>query len=289
MIRGTADTVLSQERRLKAKTQDQHMVNLAVQGAGISQWEAGVLVEMIREVYFAEPRNQPLRSGQMRYECVAAHEGAGKPISECQMVSVVLTIHAQDDGRVNVADGKMQLRQRIIQRLTEEAREQGGLLSQEDIAKLLFCDVRTIRRDIKEMREKREIHVATRGQQKDIGPGVSHRGVALRLWLQGKEPVEVARHINHSLHAVERYIQHFSRVVFLVRKRFHPLQIALTVGISTAAVNTYLDVYHRYKKKVYNGRFEEIDLIGESHWEVEDAKKGGPLANENAPNEWRSR
>ena len=115
MIRGTTDIVLSQERRLKAKTQDQHMVNLAVQGAGISPWEAGVLVEMIQEVYFAEPKNRPLRSGQMRYECVAAHEGAGKPIAECQMVSVVLTIHAQDDGRVNVADGKMQLRQRIIQ------------------------------------------------------------------------------------------------------------------------------------------------------------------------------
>jgi len=54
--------------------------------------------------------------------------------------------------------------------------------------------VRTIRRDIESLRQK-EIIVATRGQVRDIGPGVTHRGIAVRLWLEGKEPVEIARHI----------------------------------------------------------------------------------------------
>jgi len=261
---------------MKAKTQDHRMMRLAMDGTGISPWEAEVLVESVREVYFTDPDSRPMGSGQMRYECVASTEGAGKPIEECRMASVVLTLHDREDGRVDCRDGKGEMRQRILQRITEEAREQGGLLSQEDLARLLFCDVRTVRRDLRELREKHGIHVATRGQQKDIGPGVSHRGVALRLWLEGKEPVEVARHINHSLHAVERYIQHFSRVVFLSRKRFHPLQIALTVGISTATVGTYVEIYHSHKKEVYQRRFEEIDLIGESHYEAKDEEKGGP-------------
>jgi ribosome-binding protein aMBF1 (putative translation factor) len=38
------------------------------------------------------------------------------------------------------------LRQRRLMRITDQAREQGGLLSQEDLAEILMCDVRTIRR-----------------------------------------------------------------------------------------------------------------------------------------------
>ncbi len=45
-------------------------------------------------------------------------------------------------------------------RITDQAREQGGLLSQEDLAEILMCDVRTIRRDIESLRQ-REIVIAT--------------------------------------------------------------------------------------------------------------------------------
>ena len=61
-------------------------------------------------------------------------------------------------------------------RISAEAREQGGLLTQEDLAKILMCDVRTIRRDIADLR-KTDIVVPTRGTIKDIGPGVSHRAL----------------------------------------------------------------------------------------------------------------
>jgi hypothetical protein len=91
------------------------------------------------------------------------------------------------------------------------------------------------------------------------------------------EPVEVARRINHTLKAVERYIHTFCRVVYLRRKAFHPFQISLTVGISTGSVATYLEIYEGHRAKPeFQRRFEEIDLIGASHFEAEDAKKGGP-------------
>jgi len=232
----TRDQTEGQAQRLHRKTQDARLARIAVEGTGMSRWEADVLVDLVNEVYFAEPEDRPLQSGQMRYVCVAATEGAGRPIEECAMQSVVLTLLDREDHAIAEQMKAAGLRRHRIQRLTEEAREQGGLLSQEDLAQLLCCDVRTIRRDIKQLRERYEIIIATRGQQKDIGPTVSHKGVAIRHWLAGDEPLEVARRINHSLHAVERYIQHFSRVVFLCRRRFAPLQIALTIGISSAAV-----------------------------------------------------
>ncbi|MBK8093897.1 MAG: DUF1670 domain-containing protein [Verrucomicrobiaceae bacterium] len=38
-------------------------------------------------------------------------------------------------------------------RLCEEARDQGGLLTQEDLAQILSCDARTVRRDIKALKD----------------------------------------------------------------------------------------------------------------------------------------
>lgn len=278
MIITPEDRCADQVRRLELKTQDQQLRNLAVEGAGISAWEAEVLVDVVKEVYFHEPTLGPLRSGQTRYECVGIGEGAGKPIRECRMQSVVLTLFEPRTDRAECPEpGASALRRHRVQRLTEEAREQGGLLSQEDLALLLCSDVRTIRRDIRELRETLSIFVATRGQIKDIGPGVSHKGVAIRHWLEAMEPVEVARRINHTLKAVERYIHTFCRIVYLRRKGFHPYQIALTVGISTGSVATYLEIYEGHRAKPeFQRRFEEIDLIGASHFEAEDQKKGVP-------------
>jgi hypothetical protein len=267
-----------QARRLELKTQDQRLKVLAVEGTGLSPWEADILVGVAREVYFAEPGVGPLRTGQMRFECVAVGEGAGKPIKECRMATVVLTLfEPKEDLPLLHQQGQAARRKALVQRLTEEAREQGGLLSQEDLALLLHSDTRTIRRDIRELREQKGIFVATRGQIQDIGPGVSHKGVALGHYLAGLEPVEVARRINHTLHAVERYISHFCRCVFLHRKGFHELQIALTVGIGSGGVRSFLDIYEAHRKTPeYARRLEEIDLIGAQHYEAEDLKKGGP-------------
>lgn len=277
MISTTQDLRESQQRRLRQKTQDQHLVNKAIHGAGISPWEAQLLVEAVKEVYFSETQDRPLRAGQIRYECVAAGEGAGKALERCRLAGVVLTLLDEDDRQIGRQQGQRGMRRQRLQRITEEAREQGGLLSQEDLAQLLCCDVRTIRRDIQWLREECGIFVATRGQQEDIGPGVSHRGVALKLWLQGKEPVEVARRINHSLQAVERYIQNFCRVVFLWRKKFKPLQISLTIGISAASVQTYLQLWRENSFQSHcRTRLEEIELIGAEHYEARDAEKGGP-------------
>ena len=278
MIKTSDNRLPDQVRRLEMKSQDQRLRSLAVQGAGISPWEADILVDVVKEVYLAEPDFGPLRSGQTRFECVAIGEGAGKPIRECRMATVVLTLlDLKEDQSIGMREGATALRRHRIQRMTEEAREQKGLLSQEDLALLLSSDVRTIRRDIQFLRVTCGILVATRGQIQDIGPGVTHKAVAIKHWLNGQDPVDVAKDIHHSLNAVERYIHTFSRCVFLRRKGFHEVEIALTVGISSAGVRTYLDIYESQRgSPEYAYRFQEIDLIGASHFEAEDAKKGGP-------------
>ena len=97
MIKRTDNAQAEQARRLRIKTQEQRLATLAVEGAGLSPWEAGELVEVVKEVFFAEPQDNPLRSGQMFYECAEASEGAGKPLRECRLARVVLTIHDPED------------------------------------------------------------------------------------------------------------------------------------------------------------------------------------------------
>ncbi len=222
MIRLAQNSRECQEERLKIKTLSQQMQNIAVHGTGLSPWEAKGLVEAIEQVYFADPSLRQASEGQLKYSCLAINEPAGKKIQECRMVTVLLTLFdPKDRGQLGYRgkQASIALRQRRLTRITEQAREQGGLLSQEDLAEILMCDVRTIRRDIESLRQ-REIVVATRGQVRDIGPGVTHRGIAVRLWLEGKEPVEIARHINHSIAAVENYLEKFKRVAYLRGKSF---------------------------------------------------------------------
>jgi biotin operon repressor len=276
MVKNTQDHRLEQQHRLEAKTQDQRMINEIVDGTQMSPWEAQVVVQVIREVYFQDPGKAPLRTGQIRYECVRADQGAGKSLKECQMTAVTLTLLDPEDLQVRNQRGGAEAARRVrLVRLAEEARDQNGLLSQEDLAQILTCDVRTVRRDIQTLRDKTGIHVPTRGQQKDIGPGVTHRTLAIEKWMLGKEPPEIARDINHTLTAVERYLQHFSRVIFLAGNGFQPLQIAFTVGISTASVHGYLECYQKHKDTVgIRARLAELKSIGEAHWQGSDQKKG---------------
>lgn len=287
----TVSSKEDQARRLQIKNINQQMKNLAVQGAGISPWEAQVLVDLIEEVYFSELNQNHLQPGQMKYRCIAAEEGPGKPLKDCKMIPVVLTIFDERDkgdfSAENNKDRSIELRRRRLVRISEEAKEQGGYLTQEDLSELLMCDIRTIRRDVKNLKTI-GIVLPTRGQQKDIGPGITHRAIAIRLWLEGKEPIAIARQIKHSIEAVENYLQKFKRVAFLRGKQLNDYEIALTVGISVYAAKTFSQIYEEYKNKpFFIQRMEEINIIGAQYYQAQDEKKRMIQSRESTSKEQR--
>ena len=272
----------NQSRRLKIKKLGQRMKRVAEEGAGMSPWEADVLIASIDEVYFSDPDLRELNENQLKYSCVAAFEGAGKPLSECSMVTVSLTLFSDDDDSPAETPPPSSdlIRQRRMMRIAEEAKEQGGLLSQEDLAKLLMCNVRTIRRARRALLDLGMV-VPTRGQQNDIGPGVTHKEMAIRLWLDGSEPIAVAAKIKHSVGAVENYLEKFKRVAYLRMKGFDDYQIALTTGISVAAAKTFAGIHEELKSRsFFKTRMEEINIAGASHYEAEGEKKDSASSND---------
>ena len=123
MVKNTQDSQLEQRHRLEAKAQDQRMINEIVDGTQMSPWEAQVVIDVIREVYFQDPGKAPLRSGQLRYECVRADQGAGKSLKECQMTAVTLTLLDPEDLKVREQYGAEAARRARLVRLAEEARD----------------------------------------------------------------------------------------------------------------------------------------------------------------------
>jgi len=273
----------------QAVRRDQHQARLAlksaeaafetqiVKGTNCSPFEAGIITEKAKEVFgigeHAEGR--VLLDGQMVFFAVASDAAPGQAIEACKKVRIVLThLDRDDDLEVQKKHGASHKRRQQMMRMAVEAQEQGALLTQEDLALILDCDVRTIRKDIQAARGM-GITIPTRGTVRDIGPGISHKRRAIELWLSGKEALEVARHLNHSLRAVERYIQTFCRVVYAQREMRHILKTALVVGISVAASTTYWELHCDLVKadKAYQARLDEILSIGQVHWNVADGKK----------------
>jgi biotin operon repressor len=250
------------DARLTLKTQDQALIRQAMEGAGMTRWEAQVLPRVVDDIYFQGGTNRPWKDGQVRYQCVDIKAGAGRKLSECPLVPTALSvIDVEKDREVLREQGAVALRRSKLMRIAEEAREQGGVLTQEDLGILLHCDERTIRRDIKHLRSQ-GIHVPTRGYVKDIGPTLSHKGLAIRHWLQGKEPVAIARAINHSLPAVERYLEDFKRVAFLIMKGLDETAITRAAHLSLALVKTYQAMYQEAKDTpAYGFRFRELSII----------------------------
>jgi len=144
----------------------------------------------------------------------------------------------------------------------------------EDMAILLDCDEKTIRLDIKRFQEKHNILVPTRGNKKDIGPGITHREKAIALYIEGMDALAIGRQLQHSLKAVERYISTFCRVIYCQQNMRDTLKTALVIGISVSLVNKYLEIKDKYwKEPEYQNRIAEIEKAGEEYWEYQDSKK----------------
>ncbi len=141
--------------------------------------------------YLNETFGEKLHEGQITFHAASSSEPPGKKVSEIKTVPVHLTFHDRTDMEVLYKEGVACLRKHKILRMAHEALEQGGLLTQEDLAVLLCSSRRTIRRDTKELKDQ-GIDVPTRGTLQDIGPGVTHKSRVVKLWLEGYDLDSVA-------------------------------------------------------------------------------------------------
>jgi biotin operon repressor len=226
--------------RLQLKSPAEAIIERVQRDFNLAPLVARTLFEQMRG-YFESYYQLKNDSGQLTYLAVSASSPAGRKLSECQRVAVKLSLHTPDD-LVALGRGVAALRQARLLRLTEEAYEQGALLTHEDLACLLSSSLATIKRDVADLRGQ-GLTVSTRGQVKDIGKGVSHKAQIVQDYLAGYTFSEIEWRRRHSVASISRYCQDFVRVARLQAKQLSLADIRRTTGLSERLIKEYLALY----------------------------------------------
>jgi len=226
--------------RLQAKSPEEAIVEQIGRDFNLAPFMARTQFEQMQP-YFEHCFGLERDVGQMTILAVSAETPPGRPIAECQRVPINLTMDASDDLEA-LRHGVATLRRSKIQRLAREAQEQGALLTQEDLARLLCTSRSTIKRDIAQLRAA-GVDVPTRGQIKDIGKGVSHKTQIIRDWLAGFTFSQIKQRRWHSISSIDRYCSDFQRVVRLHRRSLSVADIRISSGLSDRLIAEYLDLY----------------------------------------------
>jgi len=204
-------------------------------------------------------RDNILKEGEIEVSVVSIEERSGKMMEGLQKQRVRLTIdNGIEDDEILKNSDRISLRQVRIQRITEESIEQGGVLSQEDLSKYLSCSIRTIKRDIGQIK-KSGVEVITRGVLHNIGRGQTHKVQIVGLYLEGKTFSEIRLKTHHSVGAIKRYLQDFIRVMM---SKYHGLQestISSVSGLSENLVRQYSELFKQsWKNKILRARLKEL-------------------------------
>ncbi|MBX2992428.1 MAG: DUF1670 domain-containing protein [Bacteroidetes bacterium] len=234
--------------RLQSKTVRQSIITNIAKDFNLTRILAEAYFNQISD-YFLRHAELTLSTGQLQYLAVEENEPPGKPIALCRKVPVRLTLHnADEDLAVYKKSGLRGLREHKITRVTNEAIDQGGVLSYEDIAFALTCSVVTIKRDMSRLRKRGSI-LPSRGWRQQMGRGQSHKTQILDLYFRGFQFTEIERKTRHSETAIKRYLQDFARVALLHLKRFSLDEIRISTGFSHRLIGEYLALYKQHAQR----------------------------------------
>jgi biotin operon repressor len=226
--------------RLQAKSPEEAIIEQISRDFNLAPFMARTQFEQMQK-YFEQYFELARDVGQMTFLALSGDNPPGRPIKECKRVAITLTLDSPDDLEA-LRNGIAALRRSKIQRLTREAQEQAALLTQEDLARLLCTSRSTIKRDIAQLRGE-GIDVPTRGQIKDIGKGISHKGQIVQDWLAGYTFSQIKQRRWHSVHSIERYCLDFQRVIRLHKRDLKMADIRLSTGLSERLIKEYLVLY----------------------------------------------
>ena len=217
-------------------------------------------------------RSYHLREGEIEVTVVGLEERSGKFLASLEKRRVRLTVDAgYEDIQSQKEYGRVVLRQNRMQRLCEQAIEQGGILSQEDLSRYLSCSIRTVKRDIKVIKE-RGIEVVTRGVLHNIGRGQTHKVKIIGLYLDGLTYSEIKRRTRHSTGSIKRYVESFVKILLAQRHGIKMLRdISQVTGLSEYLVSQYQRLIRDSKKDPVRSRSLE-ELMGQHSYKA-DIKK----------------
>ncbi len=199
----------------------------------------------IIENYYRFSDNSFIKNGQMVWHAVptAEYPKKGKSIAQTKIKPVVLDIISDQD----IEDMKhpvhhRQIRIKKVERWTQQAYDQGALLTQLDLAVLLGVNETTAGEYVREYFSLYNRKLPTRGNIQFLGGGQTHKKEILTLYLNGYLVPTICQRTNHSKDAVERYIRDFEAIKLLNPKFDDINSISLITRLSKRVVQQYIEL-----------------------------------------------
>ncbi|MFQ5409281.1 MAG: DUF1670 domain-containing protein, partial [Anaerolineales bacterium] len=179
-------------------------------------------------------------SGDIAFFAIAQDEPAGKARVDCELVTTILPFYLPNEDTVPRGTvGELKIRKAV--RLAASARNQGGLLCLPDLAFLLGMGISALQRAI----AKSNVFIPTRGNIMDIGRGVTHRVLIVKLYVEGHTESQIVRRTHHTYDSVASYLSDFSRVMLLVDQGLSATHIRKILQRSLSLINHYITLYNQ--------------------------------------------
>lgn len=212
-------------------------------GERIRELCADMILEVVNQ--HMHPRDS-IQHGQIVWRAVSLDDppSRNKRTRDTDHVSVVLDLSTSNDIqlRLDRATSDERLLRKAI-RLSEQAHDQGALLSNSDLAELLNRGDSQIASLLAAHERETQKLIPRRATLHDFGSGLTHKGIICRKrYAEGKTPDQIARETHHSLDSVDRYLGDFDRVRHCRQLGMTPDQIAFTLNHTRNLVQQYLEL-----------------------------------------------
>ncbi len=245
---------LKKMRRLKHKNLRQLLLHRFLNHYGYDKGQITAkaiiddILKLVDDYFLVSDMDEDLHHihyGQLVWMAVPVDEypQRGKTIAQTRMKPVVLSF-VTDEDISHIAHGfnTATLRKKRIIRWTDEAFQQGALLTQLDLAMLLgICDA-VVSKYVNEIQKSGKI-LPTRGNIHDLSGAVTHKREIITLYLEGYLTPDIATKTKHSKEAVDRYIRDYHRVELLWTYGITDLdKICQLARLSKRVVQQYIDL-----------------------------------------------
>ena len=240
---------------LSKRTVEEQLYNELVQDYGFPRAICRSLKDLFFS-YFDLYLGADRADGQLIFRAIPSDVPPGVKTEEVKTHGVRLTVVSLEDTKYASKSIEKLTKHRIV-RITNEAFDQGGLLTQADLSIILGESPRTIGRRIKELQDD-NIIVPTRGSRMDIGRGTSHKTKIVQMYVHGYNYTDIKRYTRHSSESITRYLKDFSRVMVLHEKGHTPKEIRIITDHSEKLVKEYLELYESFNIDEYQDELEQL-------------------------------
>jgi len=199
------------------------------------------------------PSTTHLRNGQTIWSAVHKNEESsyGKKITQSKLTPVILDLLPSEEIQARAEGAKIiDLKQKAVARLFNQAYEQDGVLTNVEVALLLKMAPCTVGRYVGLWEKEHNIRLPRRGTIHDKGPTLTHKKEILqKLIFEGKNVQTVCRETKHSPDAVLRYSIGFKQVLLCRRKNLSTQEISFATKMSQRLVDEYQNLIDQYAQQ----------------------------------------